>query len=159
MDVEGQITTWSGERINLVTQTPNIDVGFGLGNYRKKFLAKVLSYIVWVLSGSPEEIGGIDGLHGVHVREIHPEIKPMYYRTYGREIPDSQVVQGLKIAVKNHFLRRVPIREGVPNQGYLYYPTRVTLDRKGGWKRYYWRGLEDRFKPTWYKQEGRPALG
>lgn len=151
MDVKDQIVTWGGESVNIVTQTPNIDIGFGLANYRKKFLTKVVSYIIWVLNGSPERINGTEGLKGVRIREICSEIKPLYYKTYGREITDQQVVQTIKIGMKNHFVRRIPIRKGVPNQGYLHYPTQTTLDRKAGWSNYYHKGLGERFKPTWYK--------
>ncbi|RKZ07250.1 hypothetical protein DRQ25_12025 [Candidatus Fermentibacteria bacterium] len=142
--------TWSGRVVRVVTTTPNCDVGFGLQNYRKTFHRKVTAYLVWYLNDQPEEIIKGVPLRGVRFKEIDAELAPMYYQTFGRELAPPALLCFLNAGLRMGWIWREKDREG--RSRYVYYPTQKILERLPGWRRYYWKGLEERFAPKRMKE-------
>ena len=149
---EGDVfTTWEGLKITVVTSTPNVRLGFGLRNYRKHFLTKAVSFIIWALSGRPEKIEGANDLVGARFNEIMAEINPLYLQTYGKPIHSSTLSHALTHAISQKWIRRITSTK-LPHSRYTYFPSPTILKRYKGWRNYYWKGLEPQFAPTSFKE-------
>lgn len=153
MEEGNTFITWEGKVITVVTSTPNVQLGFGLRNYRKHFLTKAVSFIIWALCGSPEKINGIEDLTGVRHKDIMVEINPLYQQTYGKPILKSALTEAITSAVSRRWVKRIPDTDkNHKSSNFIYFPTRITITRYNGWRKYYWKGLEPQFAPTSFKK-------